>query len=142
MMLTRYNKANRFPTFGGIDLPSLFDEINSFPTATKRGLSPAMDVSETESTYKVIAELPGMTKEDIKVELENDILTIAGEKKSLEVDEGEKSYRKERVFGSFTRKLRFTDIDNEKVSAEYKNGVLEVTVAKAEEAKPKQISIG
>jgi HSP20 family protein len=100
-----------------------------------------MDVSETETEYKVRLETPGMEKKDVKVEIENGVLTISGEKQAGDERKDEKCYRGERRYGSFARALRFTDIDPEKVVANYKDGVLEVTVKKIEAAKPKKIDI-
>ncbi|VAX15026.1 Small heat shock protein, partial [hydrothermal vent metagenome] len=102
---------------------------------------PAMDVSETDSEYKVHLEAPGVEKDDIKAELDDGVLTISGEKKSETKDESKNHYIVERSYGRFTRKLRFNDIDSEKISAVFKNGVLEVTLSKVEAAKPKQIDI-
>lgn len=136
-----YNKT-RFPHFDLFDNSALFEDF--WPArniARNAGWSPAIDVSETDSEYKVHLEAPGVEKDDIKAELEDGVLTINGEKKSGTKDESEKRYFVERSYGKFTRKLRFNDIDSEKISATFKNGVLEVTLSKVEAAKPKLIDI-
>jgi HSP20 family protein len=96
---------------------------------------PRLDISETETEFKVSAELPGMDEKDIQIRLEKDVLMLSGEKKS-EVEEKEKTYhRVERSYGAFERVIPFnTQLDEEKVSASFKNGVLTVTLPKAKEA--------
>ena len=96
---------------------------------------PRIDISETETDFKVSAELPGMDEKDIQIRLEKDALLLSGEKKS-EVEEKEKTYhRVERSYGSFERVIPFnTQLDEQNVSAVFKNGVLTVTLPKAKEA--------
>ncbi len=103
--------------------------------------SPPMDVSETETEYKVHLEVAGIAKDDIKVELEDNVLSVTGEKKREEVKEDEKMYHVERSYGSFARRLRFDGIDNDKVTAQYKDGVLDITISKLEAVKPRQIEV-
>ncbi|MBI5816342.1 MAG: Hsp20/alpha crystallin family protein [Nitrospinae bacterium] len=103
--------------------------------------SPAMDVTETEADYKVRLEVPGMDKNDIKIECDNNILTISGEKKRETEEKSEKIYRLERSYGAFARSLRFVGADTEKISASYSNGLLEVTVPKTQKAQPIKISV-
>ncbi len=102
---------------------------------------PALDVSERENEVVVKAEIPGMSKEDIKVSVKDDMLTISGEKKREEREEGENWHRVERTYGSFKRMLTLPSVDNEKVEARYKDGVLEIRLPKQESAKPKEIPI-
>ena len=111
--------------------------------ATGGDLTPAMDVTERDDEYEIKAELPGINKEDIKVTLENGVLTISGETKSEhEEKEGGRVIRQERRYGKYVRSLRLgTQIDEKKVKAHYKDGVLELILPKAEEVKPKQISV-
>lgn len=108
----------------------------------ERAWAPRCDVKETDGELVVTADLPGMKLEDISVELHGETLTIKGERR-YETDEKEENvHRVERAFGSFYRTFTFgVPVDPEKVSATYKDGVLEVHVPKAEEAKPKRISI-
>lgn len=144
MLLTKWEK-NKHPLadmdpFGSL---SLFDELwpSSFMTQGERPYTPAMDVAETDTAYKVRLETPGMEKDDIKIEFENNILTVSGEKKTEKEEKGEKTYRIERRYGSFCRSLRFADVEGDKINAAYKNGVLEVTVPKTAKALPRKISI-
>ncbi len=103
---------------------------------------PPVDVSETDDEIVVTSELPGMKKEDIKLSLEDNVLTISGEKKE-EREEKEKNFHLlERSFGSFRRSVSLpTSIEAGKVKASYKDGVLTVTIPKKEGAKPKEIKV-
>ncbi|MDH5511487.1 MAG: Hsp20/alpha crystallin family protein [Nitrospinota bacterium] len=143
MILTRRDKSrNVHPEFTPFRFPALFEEMwNEEGLTARERWVPAMDVSQTETEYKVRLEAPGMTKEEIKIELENGVLTISGEKTVKEEQKEEKCYRVERRYGAFTRSLKFTDVDPEKVTASYRDGVLELTVTKTEQAKPKKIDI-
>ena len=143
MFLTkRGNDQVLFPDFASFRLPALFDDLwKEEALAARTQWVPPMDVSETEKEYKVRLETPGMEKNDVRVEVENGVLTISGEKRVNEEHKDEKCYRVERRYGSFARSLKFTGIDQDKVSANYKDGVLEITIAKTEAAKPKKIDI-
>ncbi len=104
---------------------------------------PAMDVKERDGEYVVVADIPGAKKEDIDVTLENGILTISAETKSeTEEKEGELVLRRERRYGKYVRSLRLgTQVDEKNVKANYKDGVLELILPKAEEVKPKKIAV-
>ncbi len=142
LLAKRDYHRNRFPDFNLFGNSSLFDDLRGADSLVRKAhWVPPMDVSETDSEYKVRLEAPGIEKDDIKAELEDGVLTISGEKKSEVEDKSEKRYCVERSYGRFSRRLRFSDIDSEKISATFKNGVLEVTLSKVEAAKPKQISI-
>ena len=103
---------------------------------------PPIDIEETPESYRVHVELPGMRLEDIKITLEDNRLTIQGEK-SRTVEQKDATYhRLERVYGTFERSFSLTHAVNpEKIEATYRDGVLEVTVPKAEEAKAREIPI-
>ena len=111
--------------------------------ATGQDLTPAMDVKERDDAYIIKTELPGVKKEDVSVTLENGVLTISGEiREEKEEKEGERVLRQERRYGRFVRSLRLgTQIDDKNVKASYKDGVLELTLPKAEEVKPKKITV-
>lgn len=118
-----------------------------FPAMEKafRGSSqffPALDVSDDKDQYTIKVDLPGIKKEDVHVSYEDGLLTIEGERKE-ETDEKEKNYhRVERTYGRFVRSFNLgTGADPNKIQAQYKDGVLEVTVAKSEKSKPKAIDI-
>ncbi|TAM43767.1 MAG: Hsp20 family protein [Gammaproteobacteria bacterium] len=111
--------------------------------AKAEALVPAMDIREREHEYIVRTDLPGVKKEDIDVTLENGVLTIIAESKSeTEEKEDGRLLRQERRYGRYVRSLRLgTQVDSAKLKANYKDGVLELTLPKAEEMKPKKISV-
>ncbi len=101
---------------------------------------PQVDISETKEAFIVKAELPGVEKEDVSVNFENSILTIRGEKKVETEDK--KRHRVECAYGSFIRSFTLPQtIKADKIEAVYKNGILNLTIPKADEAKPKQIEV-
>jgi HSP20 family protein len=108
-----------------------------------QGLAPALDVVERNGEFVVKAELPGVKKEDIDVSVENGLLTITAESKSEhEEKEGDRIIRQERRYGRYVRSLRLGKaVDEKQVKASYKDGVLELVLPKAEEVKPKKISV-
>jgi HSP20 family protein len=103
---------------------------------------PAVDIKETEEALMFSAELPGMTKDDIEITLENNVLTIAGERKFEKEAKGETFHRVERTFGSFSRSFTLpTGVRTDKVDANFANGILHIHLPKQEESKPKKITI-
>ena len=103
---------------------------------------PSVDVSETEGEYQIKAEIPDVKKEDVKVTLEDGVLTIQGQRKQEKEDTGKKYHRVERSYGSFVRSFTLPDlVDEEKVKAEFKDGVLNLQLPKSEKAKPKAIEV-
>ena len=104
--------------------------------------NPAVDLFQDKDNVIVKAELPGMKKEDIQVSLHDGVLSISGERKSEAKFEEAETYRTERFVGRFQRALMLpTQVNAAKVAAAYKDGVLTITLPKAEEAKPKQIEV-
>ena len=105
--------------------------------------APSVDIEEAEDKYVIKADLPGVDKKDIDVKLENGVLSIRGEKQTQkETGKGTKRHRSERFHGTFARSFTLPDaVKAEKVDASYKDGVLALTIPKAEEAKPKSIDI-
>ena len=104
--------------------------------------SPVVDISEDEKEYAVKAELPDVKKEDIKLNVHDDVLTITGERRYEKEEKGKKYHRVERAYGSFMRSFTLPeDADGTKVTAEYKDGLLNVRVPKSEKAKPKTIEV-
>ena len=134
------------------EMTKLQDEINKafegvgrrfLPPETNAVWTPAVDLFEDEGTYVLKAELPGMSKEDIELQLENRTLTLRGERK-MEKEVKEEAYHQlERSYGRFVRTFTLpTAVEERKITANFKEGVLEVIVPKAEDAKPKLIAIG
>ena len=128
-------------------LDRLFDDFRRWPSIWGRGNEsllrmPPTDVYEEKDRVVVKAELPGMGKEDINVTLADHTLTIKGEKKFEEKTEKDNYMRVERRYGSFTRTFALSDkVDSTNIKAAFKDGVLEVTLPKKEEAKPKEIKV-
>ena len=112
-------------------------------TLTRADWVPAVDVFETEQHELVLkAELPGIKREDIDLKVENNVLTIRGEKKQQAEERTERVHRYERSYGVFERSFALpTTVDSEKVSATFQNGILTVTVPKAERARPREIPV-
>lgn len=104
--------------------------------------NPMVDVSETETEIRVRAELPGLNQDNIEINLQDNVLTLKGEKKQEQKEEQENFHRVERCYGSFTRSFTLpAAVKADAVQATFKNGILLITLPKAEEAKPKKIAI-
>jgi HSP20 family protein len=129
------------------EMNRLFNTVFDAPATpgnggTMRRWVPAMDLLETADHFVLRADLPGMTQDDVKIELEDSTLTVSGERKSEHEDKQEGYYRVERAFGSFSRSLTLPKgVDADAVTANFENGVLEIRVPKPEERKPRRISI-
>jgi HSP20 family protein len=125
----------------GFGLAPFADEAQSLSSSLS-SWSPACDIYETENEIVVKAELPEVKKDDVHVSLENNVLTIRGERKFEDESKRENYHRIERSYGEFVRSFTLPAIINsDKIGAEFKDGVLRVTLPKREEAKPKQIEV-
>jgi HSP20 family protein len=152
MTLIRYQAPELAPWSAADRWSNLRDELNSFfelpfwSSFTRAGQlftgwSPALDLYQSNDNVVAVVELPGMRKEDIDISLHDGTLTISGERKR-ESANGEKAERTERYIGRFRRTIALpTRVDAHKVSATYRDGILTVTLPKAEEVKPKQIQV-
>jgi HSP20 family protein len=104
--------------------------------------SPLVDITEDDKEYLIKADLPDVKKEDVKLTVQDDVMSISGERKYEKEEKGKKYQRVERAYGSFMRSFTVPeDADGSKVSAEYKDGVLNVHLPKSEKAKPKSIEV-
>ena len=104
--------------------------------------TPAVDIYEDESQYLLKVELPEVEKEDVKVGLENNVLSITGTRKFEHEDKRDNYHRVERAYGQFMRSFTLpNNVNPEGINAEYKNGILRLSIPKREEAKPKQIEV-
>jgi len=139
-----------WPAFGRLtDLRDEIDRLFEVPlaelTRTSQllsGWTPALDLYEDKDSVFVRVELPGMRKEDIDLSLHDGSLSISGERRGAETYKEAEVYRAERFFGRFQRTVGLpTSVAADKVKAQYKDGILTVTLPKAEEAKPKQIDV-
>jgi HSP20 family protein len=119
--------------------------LRQLPGETDDGFGdwvPAMDVQETEKEYLIKADLPAVRRDDVKVGIDNGILTLEGERQEEKEEKGKKFHRIERSYGRFVRRVSVpSDVDPAKVAADFKDGVLSVHLPKAENAKPKSIDI-
>lgn len=110
--------------------------------ATAGAWAPALDVEETEDGFTLHIELPGVSPDDVEVSLEENVLTIAGERRFYDERDGESFRRIERAFGRFHRAVRLPDrVAPDKVTATHRDGLLTIQVPKAEEAKPRRIEV-
>jgi HSP20 family protein len=141
MSLIRWN-----PRRSLISLPKELDrffndfglDLENFDTVWR----PSVDLSETEDSYEVKADIPGMKKEDIQVSYRENVLTLTGEKKKEMKSSKDNYHRLERSYGKFERSFWLPkEVNAEEIKARYRNGVLNVKIPKAEEIKPREISI-
>lgn len=103
---------------------------------------PRTDLSETDESYKIRLDLPGVDKDDIQVDLQNHTLTIRGERKDVSEEEDERFHRIEKRYGSFSRSFTLPDVDEGgKAEAQFENGVLTVTIPRTEAAGPRRIDV-
>jgi HSP20 family protein len=134
------------------ELSSLQTEMNRLFNAAFEGpgggnggarrWTPAMDLLETEDEFVLRADLPGLSESDVNIEIEDNVLTVSGERETEHEDKREGFYRMERAYGSFSRSLTLPKgIDPEAVTAGFDRGVLEVRVPKPEQRKPRRINI-
>jgi HSP20 family protein len=133
------------------DIMSVQDEMNRLfnglvsSRSAQRGAEdwvPSVDISETDGGFIVTADVPGMSAENIKISVANNVLTLRGEKKNVREENEENFHRVERVFGSFERTFSLpSGVEPENIRAKYKDGVLEIRLPKSKEAKPQEIKV-
>jgi len=151
MSLVRWTPARDLATWPS-DLFGLQREMNRMFDGFFRGTqdedsayslwTPVVDIAEHDDDYIVKVELPGVNKDEVKITLESNILTIRGEKKQEKETKKENLHRVERSYGSFQRSFTLpTTVKSDKIDASYKDGILTIALPKAEEAKPKQIEV-
>jgi HSP20 family protein len=120
---------------------SYFDEGGN--GQARRRWAPAVDLLEREDSLVLKADLPGMSEDDVQIEVRDSVLMISGERRSDVEDKQNGYYRVERAFGSFSRSLTLPEgVDADRIQASFSNGVLEVTIPKPEQRKPRRIEIG
>lgn len=145
MTLVKYSPMRElFHTQNRLDqlFDSFFGEPHRGHEFEMTGWAPRVDVEETKDAFRFRADLPGMSRKDIAISVENHRLTIRGERKSETDEKSSRYHRVERLSGSFTRSFQLpATVLSERVEASYKDGVLEVVVPKAEEIRPREIEI-
>jgi HSP20 family protein len=143
MALVRWDPARELDTLQS-DVNRLFDGFfgrSASPSSGRRWI-PAMDLVETDEHLVLRADLPGLDREDIEIEVKDNVLTVAGERKAEHEEKGEGFHRVERAFGRFSRSLDLPQgIAADEVDARFDRGVLEVRIPKPEERRPTRIEI-
>ena len=141
MTLIKYSQPNR--DIFGKRFSDIMDEFFNDAVATRQhSFAPSIDISETDKQYLIDVEVPGMDKKDIELNVENNTLTISGERKFENEEEGKQYHRVESSYGSFSRSFSLPDnVNSESIQATYNNGILHVTVDKSEQKMKKQIKI-
>jgi HSP20 family protein len=148
MALIRWEPVRELSTIQG-EMNRLFNTFFDAPgqggnggSSTARRWIPAMDLVETESDLVLRADLPGLGEDDVNIELDDNVLTLSGERKAEHEERKEGYYRVERASGSFRRSLTLPEgVDPDAVRASFANGVLEVRVPKPEQRKPRRVAI-
>ena len=148
MNLVRWNPMNEMASFRN-RFDRLFDEFfvparrgDRSEEMTLSAWNPAADIYETDDAYVVNAEIPGVEKKDIAVDVKGRVLTLSGERSYDNEVKEEAVYRRERAYGKFQRSFTLPEaVDPEKIAAEFKDGVLKITIPKSEERKPRQITV-
>src|SRR3954454_8577426 len=122
---------------------TFFDSpAGSTPGSTQRRWIPAMDLVETDDSFVLRADLPGLTEQDVNLEFEDRVLTLSGERKAEHEDKGEGYYRLERASGAFSRSLTLPEgVDGDAITATFEHGVLEVRIPKPQQPKPRRLEI-
>jgi HSP20 family protein len=147
MAIVRWEPLREFSTLQN-EMNRLFNTVFDAPATagnggTMRRWMPAMDLVEIDDQFVLRADLPGLSEQDVSIEVEDRVLTVSGERKVAHEVSKEGYHRVERAFGSFSRSLTLPDgIDPESVTASFDRGVLEVRIPKPEQRKPRKIAIG
>ena len=144
MAILRWRPFSELDTFrSGFD--KLFDDFYRSYSEGSEDVSsgyPVVDIRETKDDFIISAEMPDVNKEDVNINLSDNTLTIKGEKKKEEEKKGENYHRVERSYGTFQRSFTLpTKVENNKIKANYKDGILVITLPKKDEVKSKEISI-
>ena len=129
-VVDRYSRALSWPRRGSQEVMATGD------------WAPRVDIAETGKEFSIKAEIPEVKKEDVKVAVDNGVLTIKGERKQEKEEQNKKFHRVERFYGSFTRSFTLPDnVDESKIEASFKDGVLNLAIPKTKESKPRAIDV-
>jgi HSP20 family protein len=138
MTLIKFEPLQEFETVHD-RIQRYFDDFPAFGFKYSDSFSPKIDISEGEKNIKVVAEIPGVSKEDIKIVIQDNIISIEGEKKKEEVKEDKNYHRTERSYGSFKRCFTLpAEVDSDNIEAKFENGVLNIDIKKLEPRKAKE----
>jgi HSP20 family protein len=147
MALVRWEPARELSSIQN-EVNRLFDAFFDTPAVSGRGMgprrwTPAMDLNERDDTFILRADLPGVSEEDVSVELDDRVLTVSGERKAATESEHDGVHRIERAYGRFSRSLTLPEgVDADTIEASFDRGVLEVRIPKPAARKPRRIAIG
>lgn len=143
MTLVRWTKPSNGVKRNNDLFPGLLEDILSNDPFFKRDFAsyvPAVNIAETAENFSIELSAPGFDKEEFRIEVENDVLTVSGERKTEKKEEGKTYTRKEFSYGSFKRVFSLPKtVDTDKIEAKYESGILQVIVSKKEEAKAKPV---
>lgn len=145
--ITRWNPVNDFDDLMNrynrlLGLTRSNDEREGKDLFSSTDWAPAVDIKETPEAFNIEAELPGMSKDDVKVTVQNGVLSIQGERKHEKETDDKKHHRIERFYGSFLRRFTLPEnVDEDSIQASFKDGVLSLTLNKAEPTEPKSIEV-
>jgi HSP20 family protein len=141
MALIRWEPARELNSIQS-EMNRLFSNLTPANGSSARRWIPAMDLVESGDEFVLRADLPGLTEDDVSIEIEDRVLTVSGERKSAHEERKDGYYRVERASGSFSRTLRLPEgVDPEAINASFENGVLEVRIPKPEQRKPHRVAI-
>ena len=145
MALIRWNPGCDLMGIQG-EMNRLFDDFFGVPRKAedqdRLRWTPRVNIEEINDHFEITAELPGLGREDVKIEIKDRVLTLTGEKKAENEKRDRNVYLFERAYGNFCRTFTLPDnVDAEKIGAEFKNGLLRIDIPKTEEAKPKEIEV-
>lgn len=141
MTLIKYSQPGR--DIFGKRFSDIMDEFFNDAVATRRDtFTPSIDISETEKQFVIDVDVPGVDKKDIELSIENNTLTISGERKFEKKEDNKQYHRVESHYGTFSRTFSLPDnVNTESIHASYNNGILSITVDKSEQQMKKQINI-
>jgi len=145
MAITRYNRGSEFDLLRR-EMSRLFDDFVPTRTSETQESSvwaPRADLSETDDAYLIAIDIPGVTRDDIEITMEDGTLKVSGERTMNEEHQSGQFYRIERAYGRFYRSFGFgSNVDSDNIEAHFDDGVLTIRVGKAEERKPRKIEVG
>ncbi len=141
MSLMRWNPRRSVRPFDD-EIDRYFDDFWNGEDSFISKFTPNVDIEELDDNFEFHVELPGLKKKDVKINVKENVLTISGEKKNKKEDKSDSYHRVESAYGKFQRSFRLPqNVKQSDIKAEFKNGILDIIVPKAEEAKPKEIEI-
>ena len=143
MTLVKWNPKS-INTLAGFDamIESIFNPSKTYPLSNTDDWKPDVDLNETDNSFTIKADIPGLTKKDIKIDILNNVLTISGERNDKTTNDDDYYHYRERLSGAFSRSFNIPEIVNQdKITANFKNGMLIIELGKKDKVLPKKIEI-